>query len=161
MSLHLVTQDKRFYPSLEMLLSIAQISHVTLYHSRSAYRDLHLNRKTFQRFMQKLGLVCSVRMKKCRSYEKQIGIIAPNLLNRDFHVEKTNQNGLRIWQSFIYLARSFICFPFLTYIAVILPSRLALMLSMVTTMLDKAFEKILDQTNLILHSDQDWQYQHG
>ena len=96
MSLHLVTQDKRFYPSLEMLLSIAQISHVTLYHSRSAYRDLHLNRKTFQRFMQKLGLVCSVRMKKCRSYEKQIGIIAPNLLNRDFHVEKPNQNGLRM-----------------------------------------------------------------
>lgn len=28
-------------------------------------------------------------------------------------------------------------------------------------MLDKAFEKILDQTNLILHSDQEWQYQHG
>ena len=33
-------------------------------------------------------------------------------------------------------------------------------LSMVTTMLDKAFEKIPDATNLILHSDQGWQYQH-
>ena len=33
-------------------------------------------------------------------------------------------------------------------------------LSMVTTMLDKAFEKIPDKTNLILHSDQGWQYQH-
>ena len=33
-------------------------------------------------------------------------------------------------------------------------------LSMVTTMLDKAFEKIPDGTNLILHSDQGWQYQH-
>ena len=33
-------------------------------------------------------------------------------------------------------------------------------LSMVTTMLDKAFDKIPDGTELILHSDQGWQYQH-
>ena len=33
-------------------------------------------------------------------------------------------------------------------------------LNMVTTMLDKAFEKITDGSNLILHSDQGWQYQH-
>jgi len=31
---------------------------------------------------------------------------------------------------------------------------------MVTEMLDKAFTKLPDQTNLILHSDQGWQYQH-
>ena len=31
---------------------------------------------------------------------------------------------------------------------------------MVTTMLDKAFAKIPDNTNPILHSDQGWQYQH-
>ncbi len=33
-------------------------------------------------------------------------------------------------------------------------------LSMVTTMLDKAFEQIPDGINLILHSDQGWQYRH-
>ena len=33
-------------------------------------------------------------------------------------------------------------------------------LSMVTNMLDEAFEKIPDNTNLIVHSDQGWQYQH-
>ena len=33
-------------------------------------------------------------------------------------------------------------------------------LRMVTAMLDKAFEKIPDNTNLILHSDQGCQYQH-
>ena len=33
-------------------------------------------------------------------------------------------------------------------------------LSMVTTMLDRAFEKIPNGTGLILHSDQGWQYQH-
>ena len=31
---------------------------------------------------------------------------------------------------------------------------------MVTTMLDKAFAEIPDGTDLILHSDQGWQYQH-
>ena len=33
-------------------------------------------------------------------------------------------------------------------------------LSMVTSMLEKAFALIPDNTNLILHSDQGWQYQH-
>ena len=33
-------------------------------------------------------------------------------------------------------------------------------LNMVTSMLDKAFEKISDDTGLFLHSDQGWQYQH-
>ena len=33
-------------------------------------------------------------------------------------------------------------------------------LSMVTSMLDKAFAGLPDGTNLILHSDQGWQYQH-
>ena len=33
-------------------------------------------------------------------------------------------------------------------------------LSMVTSMLDKAFEKLPDGSDLILHSDQGWQYQH-
>ena len=33
-------------------------------------------------------------------------------------------------------------------------------LDMVTSMLDKAFEKLPDGTGLILHSDQGWQYQH-
>ena len=34
------------------------------------------------------------------------------------------------------------------------------MLNMVTNMLDKAFCTIPDDTNLILHSDQGWHYQH-
>lgn len=34
------------------------------------------------------------------------------------------------------------------------------LLSMVTTILNKAFERIPDRTDLILHSDQSWQYQH-
>lgn len=33
-------------------------------------------------------------------------------------------------------------------------------LNQITDMLEKAFSKIPDNTNLILHSDQGWQYQH-
>ena len=54
-------------------------------------RTFSVNHKTVQRLMKELGLVCRVRMKKYRSYKGEMGKIAPNLLNRDFHAEKPNQ----------------------------------------------------------------------
>ena len=54
-------------------------------------RNLPLNHKTVQRLMKELGLVCRVRMKKYRSYKGEVGKIAPNLLNRDFHADRPNQ----------------------------------------------------------------------
>ena len=54
-------------------------------------RDLPLNHKTVQRLMKELGLICRVRMKKYRSYKGEVGKVAPNLLNRDFHADKPNQ----------------------------------------------------------------------
>ena len=39
-------------------------------------RNIYLNHKTVQRLMQKLGLVCRVRMKKYRSYKGEVGKIA-------------------------------------------------------------------------------------
>ena len=54
-------------------------------------RKLPLNHKTVQRLMKELGLVCRVRTKKYRSYRGEVGKIAPNLLNRDFHADRPNQ----------------------------------------------------------------------
>ena len=54
-------------------------------------RTFSVNHKTVRRLMKELGLVCRVRMKKYRSYKGEVGKIAPNLLNRDFHAEKPNQ----------------------------------------------------------------------
>ncbi len=54
-------------------------------------RKFLLNHKTVQRLMKELGLVCRVRMKKYRSYKGEVGKVAPNLPNRDFHAEKLNQ----------------------------------------------------------------------
>ena len=126
-------------------------------------RNIYLNHKTVQRLMKKLGLVCRTRMKKYRSYKGEVGKIAPNLLNRDFHTEKPNKK----WVTDV---TEFKLFGEKLYLSAILNLHSSDLVSytisdrpvlrMVTTMLNEAFAKIPDGTNLILHSDQGWQYQH-
>ena len=126
-------------------------------------RNFPLNHKTVQRLMKELGLVCHVRMKKYRSYRGEVGKIAPNLLNRDFHAEKPNQKWVTDVTEFSLFGEKLYLSPILDLHSSDLVSYTISdrpVLSMVTTMLDKAFEKIPDGTGLILHSDQGWQYQH-
>ena len=126
-------------------------------------RNFSLNHKTVQRLMKELGLVCRVRMKKYRSYKGEVGKIAPNLLNRNFHADKPNQKWVTDVTEFSLFGEKLYLSPILDLhssdlVSYTISSRPVL--SMVTTMLEKAFEKIPDGTNLILHSDQGWQYQH-
>lgn len=126
-------------------------------------RNFLLNHKTVQRLMKELGLVCRVRMKKYRSYKGEVGKIAPNLLNRDFRAEKPNQKWVTDVTEFSLFGEKLYLSPILDLCSSDLVSYTISdhpVLSMVTTMLDKAFEKIPDGTGLILHSDQGWQYQH-
>ena len=126
-------------------------------------RNFPLNHKTVQRLMKELGLVCRVRMKKYRSYKGEVGKIAPNLLNRDFHAEKPNQKWVTDVTEFSLFGKKLYLSPILDLCSSDLVSYTISdrpVLSMVTTMLEKAFEKIPDGTGLILHSDQGWQYQH-
>ena len=126
-------------------------------------RGIFLNHKTVQRLMKELGLVCRVRTKKYRSYKGEVGKIAPNLLNRDFHAEKPNQKWVTDVTEFSLFGQKLYLSPVLDlhngYLVSYTISERPV-LSMVTTMLDKAFGKIPDTTGLILHSDQGWQYQH-
>ena len=113
--------------------------------------------------MKELGLVCRVRMKKYRSYKGEVGKIAPNLLNRDFHAEKPNQKWVTDVTEFSLFGEKLYLSPILDLcssdlVSYTISDRPAL--TMVTTMLDEAFAKIPAETNLILHSDQGWQYQH-
>ena len=41
--------------------------------------------------MHEMGIFCHVRMKKYNSFKGESGKIAPNLLKRDFKVDKPNQ----------------------------------------------------------------------
>lgn len=126
-------------------------------------RGFPLNHKTVQRLMKELGLVCRVRMKKYRSYKGEVGKIAPNLLERNFEAEKPNQKWVTDVTEFGLFGQKLYLSPILdlcsrdiiSYSVSYKP-----VLSMVTEMLDKAFAKIPSDTDLILHSDQGWQYQH-
>ena len=113
--------------------------------------------------MKQLGLVCHVRMKKYRSYKGEVGKIAPNLLQRNFHADRPNQKWVTDVTEFSLFGQKLYLSPILDLCSSDLVSYTISdrpVLSMVTSMLDKAFEQIPDDTNLILHSDQGWHYQH-
>ena len=87
----------------------------------------------------------------------------PNLLNRNFYAEKPNQKWVTDVTEFSLFGQKLYLSPILDLHNGYLVSYAIFdrpILSMVTTMLDKAFETIPDGTGLILHSDQGWQYQH-
>lgn len=104
-----------------------------------------------------------VRIKKYRSYKGQIGKIAPNLIQRDFKSDKPNQKWttditeISLFGTKLYLSPILDMFngKIISYNISEHP-----VLNQVLDMLDKAFLKIPDNTNLIIHSDQGWQYQH-
>ena len=126
-------------------------------------RGYIINHKTVQRLMKQLGVVCMVRMKKYRSYKGEVGKIAPNLLERDFYAAKPNTKWVTDVTEFSLFGGKLYLSPILdlcsenlvAYTISVHPT-----LSMVTEMLNNAFRTIPDDTHLILHSDQGWQYQH-
>ena len=127
-------------------------------------RGIMLNHKTVQRLMKELGLICRVRMKKYRSYKGDKGTTADNELNREFRAEKPNQKWVADVTEFRLFGEKLYLSPILdlysgdivTYTISDSPNLL-----MVTTMLEQAFQKIPDNTGLLLHSDQGWHYQHN
>jgi len=126
-------------------------------------RKIYLNHKTVQRLMKELGLICRVRMKKYRSYKGEQGTTADNVLDREFQAEKPNQKWVTDVTEFRLFGQKLYLSPILdlcsgdivTYTISDSPTLL-----MVTTMLEQAFAKIPDNTNLLLHSDQGWHYRH-
>ena len=126
-------------------------------------RNIPLNHKTVQRLMQEMGIICRVRMKKYRSYKGEVGKIAPNHLGRNFNAEKPNQKWVTDVTEFQLFGQKLYLSPILDLhsrdiVSYTISDRP--ILPMVITMLEKAFATIPDNTNLLLHSDQGWQYQH-
>ena len=112
--------------------------------------------------MKELGVVCCVRMKKYGSYKGKVGKIAPNLLKRDFYAEKPDQKWVTDVTEFSLFGQKLYLSPILDLCSSDLMSYTVSdrpVLSMVTSMLEKAFAAIPDNTNLILYSDQGWKYQ--
>lgn len=125
-------------------------------------RGYKLNHKTVSKLMKKLGLQCFVRMKKYKSYKGETGKICGNILNREFTADKPNQKWVtdvtefKLFGTKVYLSPIIDLFngEVISYNISDRP-----VFSQVMDMINKAFDKIQNNTNLILHSDQGWQYQ--
>jgi putative transposase len=112
--------------------------------------------------MRELGLKCRVRMKKYRSYKGTVGKIAPNILDRDFHATKPNEKWVTDITEFHLFGEKLYLSPMLDLfngeiITYTIESRPVY--SLVSRMLDKAFEHLNDEDTLLIHSDQGWHYQ--
>jgi putative transposase len=121
-----------------------------------------INHKTVSKLMASLGLSSVIRRKKYRSYKGEIGRIAPNLLNRNFTSKEpcmkwaTDITEFKVKDKKLYLSPIIELFngEIISYSLSESPN-----FKQVSDMLNRAFRKIKVNTNLILHSDQGWQYQ--
>ena len=125
-------------------------------------RGIHINHKTVQRLMRQLGLFCRVRMKKYNSYRGDAGKIAPNLLDRNFEADRPNQKWVTDITEFSLYGQKLYLSPIMDLysrdiVSYAISERPRF--AMVVDMLEQAFRKIPAKTDLILHSDQGWQYQ--
>ncbi len=125
-------------------------------------KGVTINHKTVLRLMKQLGIFCRVRMKKYNSYRGHIGTVAPNILERNFKADKPNQKWVTDITEFSLFGQKLYLSPILDlYSQDIISYAISKrpVFSLVTEMLEHAFTEIPDDTNLIFHSDQGWQYQ--
>lgn len=125
-------------------------------------REYTINHKTVQKLMKQLDLKCMVRIKKYKSYRGKVGKVAPNLLERNFKADKPNQKWVTDVTEFSLFGKKLYLSPILDlYNGEIISYNISERPTFHQTidMLNKAFERIPNDTHLILHSDQGWQYQ--
>ena len=150
-----------------------EISDIYHFHKgRYGYRRVSLelrnrgkvcNHKKVQRLMREMGLISKVRIVKYNSYKGIVGKIAPNLLKRDFTATSPNQKWVTdVTQVTINREKVYISPIIDLYDGLIVSYTISNSpdLQLVMKMVDEAFDKIPDNTGLIFHSDQGWQYQH-
>ena len=126
-------------------------------------RGYKINHKTVQRLMKQLGLISIVRPKRrYNSYKGTIGKVAKNILKRDFKATKPNEKWatditeFKVHNEKLYLSPIVDLFngEIVSYNISRRP-----IFNQVVDMIEKAFSKIPNNTYLVLHSDQGWQYQ--
>lgn len=126
-------------------------------------RGYMVNHKTIAKLMKNLGLKSIQRPKRrYNSYQGTIGQIADNLLKRNFKASKPNQKWATDVTEFKVKNVKLYLSPIIDlYNGEIVSYNLSRnpTFHQVVDMLEKAFCKIPDNTSLILHSDQGWQYQ--
>lgn len=126
------------------------------------HRGFQTNHKLVMKLMKQENLTCKLRRKKYHSYRGEVGKVAHNLLNRDFRALRPNTKWATDITEFKLPGQKLYLSPILDlFNGEIISYTLSKSpgFHQVTRMLQSAFLKIPDQTHLILHSDQGWQYQ--
>ncbi len=121
-----------------------------------------VNHKTVLRLMGECGIKCQVRLRKYRSYKGEVGRIAENLLKRDFVATTPNRKWVTDVTEFSLFGQKLYLSPVMDLynreiISYSISERPTFNMTM--QMLDGAFKRLPKDTDLILHSDQGWQYQ--
>ena len=161
------TQTKDKYQEIKELIKTIYNKHK----GRFGYRRITLilkqkgiviNHKTVLSLMKSLGLKSVIRIKKYKSYKGEQGKIAPNILQRNFKATRPNEKWATDVTEFnvsgnkLYLSPIIDLFngEIISYELSERPN-----FAQIVTMLKKSFKKLPNTTDLILHSDQGWQYQ--
>ena len=127
-------------------------------------RGFVINHKTVKRLMDELGVKCTIRKIKYRSYKGDVGKTAPNVIARDFAATAPNQKWatdvtqINIASTKLYLSPIIDMFngEVVSYDISTSPN-----MKQIYNMLNRAYRKTGNLDGLILHSDQGWQYQHN
>ena len=124
----------------------------------------NINDKKVRRLMSRMDLKAKKRNKRrYSSYKGTVGKIADNLIQRDFFANKPNEKWYSDITEFNHFGTKIYLSPILdgcagdivSYVISKSPN-----LKQVTDMVNEAFNKYDDLSNLIFHTDQGWQYQH-
>lgn len=123
----------------------------------------NINHKTVQKLMNQMGLQARRKRLRYNSFKGEVGTIAPNVLNRNFQADEpnlkwaTDVTQINIKGDKLYLSALLDMFngEIVSYSMSRSPN-----LNLVISMLSKAFNAREINGNLILHSDQGFQYQH-
>lgn len=126
-------------------------------------RGYIINHKTVLRLMNYLGLKSIIRKKRrYSSYKGTVGKIADNLLKRNFKADNPNEKWVTDVTEFKVNEEKIYLSPIIDlYNGEVVSYNISNrpVFKQVIDMLEQALSKIPSNTNLILHSDQGWQYQ--
>lgn len=129
---------------------------------RNGGQQIHAN--TVRQLMKALDLKSVQRRKKYVSYKGEVGIAAPNLLNREFSAKKphekwvTDVTEFKVGDQKLYFSpvKDLFNGEIIAYSVDTRPK-----FELVTSMLKKAFRKLRPADKPMLHSDQGWHYRMG
>ena len=132
---------------------------ITLLIKRSG---IAINPKAVLRLMGEMKLKSLIRVKKYRSYRGNLGKIAPNILNREFKADRPSQKWatdvteFKVKGNKLYLSPIIDLFnqEIISYEVTDRP-----VFKGVMDMLKKSLPQAKGSEQLVLHSDQGWQYQ--